>query len=144
MRGRLRWAAVGTYVVALVVVAFWPTPVDRPAAGLIADVVAWCHAHGLAFVSYSLFEQAANVALFVPLGAALTTLGFPATRLAAVAACMAVSVLFEGGQAIFLPDRFASPVDVLWNTVGGALGVFAAALAHPTPRVVHSVRGARQ
>jgi hypothetical protein len=27
MRGRLRWAAVGTYVVALVVVAFWPTPV---------------------------------------------------------------------------------------------------------------------
>ncbi len=94
MRSRLRWAAAGTYAVALVVVAFWPTPVDRPAAGLIAEVVAWCHAHGFAFVSHSFFEQAANVALFVPLGAVLASLMHPAGR-AAAGACMAVSLLFE-------------------------------------------------
>lgn len=129
MRSRPRWAAAGGYVAAVVVVAFWPTPVDRSAAGLIAEVVAWCHAHGLAFVSHAFFEQAANVAFFVPLGAIAASLMPPPERLAAVGSCMAVSVLFEFGQAAFRPDRFASPADVLWNTVGATLGVLGFALA---------------
>jgi VanZ family protein len=67
-------------------------------------------------------DVVANVLLFLPLGflfrvSAPLSVGHVRT---VVAACL-VSVAFEAAQ-LFLPGRFASPVDVMSNTLGAGLG----------------------
>ena len=67
-------------------------------------------------------DVVANVLLFLPLGflfrvSAPRAVGHVRT---VIAACL-VSVTFEAAQ-LFLPGRFASPVDVMSNTLGAGLG----------------------
>jgi VanZ family protein len=69
-------------------------------------------------------DVVANVLLFLPLGFLLRASAMtPAGRrpLAAFAAGLAVSAALEGAQ-LFLPGRFASPVDLATNTLGAWLG----------------------
>jgi len=66
-----------------------------------------------------------NVALFVPLGAALALAGVPAGR--AVLAGFLVSLAIEGLQFSLVPGRDASLSDLLTNTAGTALGAGIAA-----------------
>lgn len=119
----IRVAAVvaALYLVALLAVAFWPTPVDRPMSGNLTSVIAWLHAHGMpGFIGYNTIEFAANIALFMPFGYLAGI--WSRTWWQPAAAGLAASVLIELGQEFFLPERFASVFDIVANTLGAAAG----------------------
>jgi len=76
---------------------------------------------------FGLTEQALNVLLFVPLGAAVAVLlprrGWPV----AIVIPLVLSAAVEFAQGS-IPGRVTDPGDVLWNTVGGAIGVISVTL----------------
>jgi len=121
--------ALLVYLAVLALVAFWPTPVDAPAAGLIAKVLRKLHTWGAPpWINYSLLESTSNVLLFVPLGALLVwILGRSHWWVIAPAAFLA-SVAIELGQFLFLPARFPSFADIVANTTGALLGCTIACL----------------
>lgn len=131
------------YLVALALVAFWPSPVDQ---GI--DVVnSWPvrlleSTFGIARpVGYDVVQLAANVVLFVPLGwlaVALTRARWWQVTLIG----FLLSSGIEVGQALVRPDRFATVSDVVANTLGTALGAVAASLLlHRHERVSVGSRG---
>lgn len=70
--------------------------------------------------------QLANAAIFAPL-AALLALSFPAlSGFAATGSCLAMSGAIEATQFLMAAGRTADVDDLLFNTVGGAIGVFTA------------------
>ncbi|POH62230.1 VanZ family protein [Cryobacterium zongtaii] len=147
LRRSARWLAAA-YLLALALIAFWPAPVDRGAHGTIASVLTGLHAHGVpGWVNYALVEFTANIALFLPVGLLGVVLLGSARWWMAVLAGFAASSLIELGQLVFLPARFATPLDVLANTIGAALGallaltllaaVTARSPASPSPSRLH-------
>ena len=120
----LRFAAflAVAYLATLAMIAFWPTPVDQPVSGSLDNVIGWLHAHGMpSFIGYNKIEFGANILLFLPFGylaAAWTTKWSHA-----LVAGFAASCLIELGQALLLPNRFASLLDIVANTMGVALGI---------------------
>jgi glycopeptide antibiotics resistance protein len=68
-------------------------------------------------------ESAANVALFMPLGAALALRAWSIRRVALYAAV--ISAVIEGAQLLVISGRTASVSDVLLNTLGAVFGSFA-------------------
>ena len=68
-------------------------------------------------VSLRTVEMLLNVALFVPLGAALAWLGRPRWLLAAVALSVAIELV-----QLTLPDRQTELIDVVTNSVGAVIG----------------------
>ena len=126
LRRAARWLTAG-YLLTLTLIAFWPTPVDRGAAGSITRTLAVLHAQGVPdWVNYALVEFTANIALFLPVGLLGVVLLGSARWWMAILAGFAASSLIEVGQLVFLPDRFATPLDVLANTAGTALGALLA------------------
>ncbi|WP_312180576.1 VanZ family protein [Arthrobacter sp.] len=129
-KSRLRpWlaAASALYFGALSAIVFAPSPVDRGGAGAaLQRFLDLLHTAGIPrWVDYGLVEAAANVVLFVPLGLLVGAWLSPRwTWLAALAGfCLSAGV--ETGQALLLPERFATPQDVMANTLGAALGTVA-------------------
>ena len=115
------------YLVALALIAFWPTPVDRGAHRPITTVLAHLHAHGApAWFNYALVEFTANIALFVPVGLLGVILLGSARWWMAILAGFAASSLIELGQLIFPPSRYATIMDVIANTSGALLGAILA------------------
>lgn len=114
-------------MVPLALVAFWPSPVDKPVQGELAGFLLLIHTLGIPrWVNYSFIEAAANALLFVPLGA-VASLAFPVKRLWQLGAFgLVVSGCMELGQQLFLHDRFASPLDLVTNTAGCVIGALAA------------------
>jgi glycopeptide antibiotics resistance protein len=128
LRRVARWLAAA-YIVALTLIALWPTPVDRGASGTITSLLARLHAHGVPeWVDYQLLEFSANIALFLPVGLLGVVLVGANQWWWAVAAGFALSCLIELSQLVFLPGRFATPVDVLANTAGAVFGALLAML----------------
>lgn len=117
------YALFAAYLVALALIAYWPTTVDGGVEYQIYDVVRWCGEHGLGFVSYELIERVANVLLFMPFGLLLAGLLPRGRRGWAVAIAVAVSVAIEVGQLLFLPGRYPSLSDVVTNSLGATIGV---------------------
>ena len=110
----------------LALIAFWPTPVDRPVSGELAAFLKAIHSLGLPrWINYGFVEATANVVLFIPLGA-VAVLAFPNKQWWQVTSFgILVSGCMELGQQLFLHDRFASPSDVVTNTAGCVIGVIA-------------------
>lgn len=105
-----------TYAVALALVAFWPTPVDRDAGDLLDAI-----SRAVPWLTYDVIETVANVLLFVPLGALLALV---LRRWAAVlAVSLATTLVIELGQALLLTQRTPSLRDVVANLCGAALGL---------------------
>ncbi|WP_209676685.1 VanZ family protein [Arthrobacter stackebrandtii] len=112
------------YGVAVIAIVFWPTPVDRPAAGGLKATLEWLHQHGLPqAIGYNQVEFSANVAMFIPMGI-IAAAYFKNVLLGALAGAFASS-LIELSQALFLPARYASGLDVVANTLGAAIGAAA-------------------
>ena len=65
-------------------------------------------------------EMLLNVALFVPLGAVVGWFGRPRWLLGVVALSISIEIV-----QLWLPERQTEAVDVLTNSVGGALGFLA-------------------
>lgn len=89
---------------------------------------------------YAEAERLLNTAMFVPLGVAFALLlplrGWPL----AVAAGFVVSVAVEHLQSA-IPGRVPDAPDVLWNTVGGAVGVGAVTLVRALAVAARAQRG---
>jgi len=113
-------------LVPLALIAFWPTPVDKPVSGELTAFLRAIHSLGFPrWINYAFVEETANVVLFIPLGS-VAALAFSTKQWWQVAAFgMLVSGCMELGQQLFLHDRFASPSDVVTNTAGGVIGVLA-------------------
>jgi glycopeptide antibiotics resistance protein len=123
-------ALLVAYLVVVLIVVAWPTPVDRPIDGGLNAWLTRMHAGGLpGFVDYAVIEAGANVLMFIPL-AVLLAVAFPRLRLWIVpVSCVALSVAIELAQSFWLPGRFGTVQDVVCNSIGallGALIVFAA------------------
>ena len=103
------------YGLALVLIAFWPTPVDQGAGPLLRAVT-----RAFPWLTYDVIEFTANILLFVPLGALLAVI-LRAERPLVLPVILATTLLVEGGQ-LLLPERTAALRDVVANTLGGLMG----------------------
>jgi glycopeptide antibiotics resistance protein len=126
MPHRLHLAAMvaGIYALGLAVVGMWPHPVDEK-----VDVTAWApvrwttDALGLTPIQgYDVLQFAANVVMFVPFGVLLLLVWRRVGAWQATAAGGAVAALIELLQFLARPERLASMLDVVANTLGAAVG----------------------
>jgi len=114
---------LGAYSVFVLVIVFWPTPVDRPLQGTITVVLENLHKAGVPRqVDYTFVEVAANVALFIPIGVLVALLVMPALWWVAIVYGLTFSLVIEFVQSVFLPQRFASVGDLLSNSAGALIG----------------------
>ena len=129
MRKPLALLALVSYLVLLIVASLWPKPVDGEGLLfvltrellLFTGSVPW-----LNWVHYNQLEAIANVALYMPLGLFLVIFS-PKTRLWKLSLIpVLVSLLAEFSQRLFLPDRYATLNDVLFNSLGGLVGILIA------------------
>ncbi|MFJ6653840.1 VanZ family protein [Microbacterium sp. NPDC091313] len=116
---RTRAVLVGvlcTYVLALALIAFWPTHVDRDAGPLLRAIT-----RAIPWLTYGRMEFSANILLFVPFGLLLTLLvrRWPWV----IALGVASSATIELVQEFFLPGRTGSILDVVANGSGTVIGV---------------------
>lgn len=127
---RLWRAVLAAMLIPLALVAFWPSPVDKPVSGQLVAVLHFLHSRGIpGWFNYKFVEAAANIALFVPVGF-VGRLAFPEKYWWQIGAFgLLVSGCIELGQLLFLHDRFASPSDIVTNTSGAVIGTVLAALA---------------
>ncbi|WP_426996763.1 VanZ family protein [Pseudarthrobacter sp. N5] len=129
------WRSIlATYLAFLALIGFWPSPVDKPVQGTLSEILAWLHAHRIPhWFNYQFVEASANVLLFVPMGFA-AALAFRENRWwqNALLGLLASSCM-ELGQSLFLDHRFASPLDLVTNTLGAVIGVVLAAASSGNP-----------
>ena len=131
------WRAVlVAMLIPLALIAFWPSPVDKPVQGELAGFLIVIHSLGIpGWVNYALIEATANVVLFMPVGVA-TALAFPGRHLWQLCVFgLLLSGCMELGQQLFLQERFASLLDLVTNGAGCVIGAAAArAGAHAVKR----------
>ncbi|WP_043670313.1 VanZ family protein [Clavibacter michiganensis] len=123
------------YVALIALLTLTPDSVDRGVYPYLMRGVLFAQHHGIPGFRYSMIEEAANVALFVPLGMlGVLALGRRRWWLVAVAGTV-LSASVELAQGAFLPGRVASLGDVATNGLGALLGaVLATLLARRTRR----------
>lgn len=110
-------ALLGAYLVVTAAIVLWPSPVDRGATGLINRI-----AEIVPVLTHARIEFAANIALFVPLGALLARI-LPRDQHLVVPAALVVTVGVESIQALLLAARTPSVLDIVANTTGACLGL---------------------
>lgn len=111
----------------LAFVAFWPSPVDRPVAGLLARVIRELHERGVPrFVDYGFIEFTANIALFVPVGILLGLIGSRRLWPFMLLVGPLLSGIIEAAQLFVLSQRYATVEDVIANSLGSTIGVLLA------------------
>ena len=130
MRKPLALISLASYLVILIVTTLWPKPVDGE--GILATItrellrftsnISWLH-----WIQYNQLEAIANVVLYIPLGIFLV-LFLNKTKLWVLCLIpILISLLAEGSQRLFLPDRYATANDVFFNALGGVIGILIAA-----------------
>ena len=123
-RRMIVWFLAIGYGAILLTIAFWPSPIDRPVAGLLDRVIRELHERGVpAFIDYTFIEFSANVALFIPVGL-LFSLALPRSWWPVMLLCgPALSALIELAQRELLAERYATLADVVSNSIGATVGV---------------------
>lgn len=128
MRHLFAWTGLGLCLAVVLAATLSPTPIDQGYESAIERVLSILHRNGVPeWFGYRWLEFSANIAMFVPL-AYFLSLVFPTRFLwLALPLVPALSVVLETLQFFVLPARFATVNDVIANTVGGWVGVAAAA-----------------
>lgn len=135
---------LAAYVAVLAGVALWPQPVDQPISGLLDRALRALHRRGVPdWVDYAFVESAANVLLFVPLGALVAWIIGRGYWWVGAAAGLLTSCAIELAQFLFLPDRYPTVADVLANALGALLGALLALPIMPHRRPVRNRGPAR-
>ena len=110
------------YAVIIAAIALWLVPVDSGAGPLLRAIT-----RHFPVLTYERIEWAANVVLFVPLGFLLTRILSDA-RWLVLPIALVTTVAIEAIQAVALPQRTSSALDVLANVTGACIGMIIAAL----------------
>lgn len=117
------------YAVALALIAFWPTPVDRAGHDALQRALAWLQAHGAPpWLTYGMVEFASNIVLFIPAGLLLVVLAGARFWWLGPLGGLLGSGAIEVAQLVLLPARTASPRDIVANTSGAVIGTVLALL----------------
>ncbi|TFD45845.1 VanZ family protein [Cryobacterium frigoriphilum] len=117
------------YVVALALIAFWPTPVDRAGHDALQRGLAWLQEHGApGWLTYGMVEFASNIVLFIPAGLLVVVLAGARFWWLGPLGGLLGSAAIELGQLVLLPARTASPRDIVANTSGAVIGSILALL----------------
>lgn len=132
--GRLLAAVIAAVAVTALTLA--PRAIAAPARAAFMEVTDAVIAPLLIWVPYGYAEQVLNTILFVPLGATLALLLSRRAWPVAILAGFALSAAVEYAQGS-IPGRVPDLDDVLWNTVGAAIGVVVVTI----PRLVAAVIG---
>ncbi|WP_372696854.1 VanZ family protein [Arthrobacter sp. JSM 101049] len=120
------------YLLAVLAVVFWPSPVDRPISGGLHRLLDMLHGRGVpTWFDYGAVEWLANVAMFLPWGAFGAVLLTPRRWWLVPAAALLASTAIEMAQYLLLDQRYASAADVAANTLGAVLGVLFCAATFP-------------
>ena len=133
---RIAALAAVAYAGALALIAFWPTPVDKPIERPIRRAVDWSQTHGAEVVTYPFIESMANVALFIPVGFLLVLILGARRWWLSLLLGAALSTAIELGQHYFLSARFSTIHDVYANTTGTIVGILAGLLLLGSVRLV--------
>ena len=119
-----------TLFVAYLGILFWasfnPLPIDSK--GPIHALTLWLVGLGkshpdLYWLDYGTIESTANVVLYIPLGLGLAALVKGLPWWGDVLLGLGVTLVAECGQLLFLPERFATALDVWNNSLGVLIGV---------------------
>ena len=119
MRSIAAWI-LGAYLVALTLIAFWPSPVDAGAGPLIRLVT-----RVVPMLTYARLEFGANILLFVPLGVLLTLILRDRALVLPIAIVLTLAI--ESVQGVLLDRRTPSELDMVANTAGACIGLLAVA-----------------
>lgn len=126
---RIAVGLMAAYLVALALIVFWPTPVDKPAAGSLRQMISWFHLHGMpAFIGYAQIEFSANILLFVPMG--IIAAEWTKNAWLGLGVGLLTSSIIELSQSLFLAARFPSALDILANTLGAGIGAVVYYFSH--------------
>ena len=121
---RRRWPArvllVG-YLLLAAGLTVGPLPEQRMLDALVATVGRLAGSSGS--IHERLVEMPSNVLLFIPMGLVLRWAFVRLSGMAAWALCVVASMGVEITQAVFLPGREPSLLDVAMNGLGAAIGV---------------------
>jgi glycopeptide antibiotics resistance protein len=126
LRKFLALISLAGYLIILVATSIWPKPVDGE--GVLSIITRellnfTARTPGLNWIQYNELEAIGNVLLYIPLGIFLVVFA-PRTRTLLLALVpVLVSLLAEGAQRLFLPDRYATINDVAYNALGGLIGI---------------------
>jgi glycopeptide antibiotics resistance protein len=129
LRKPLALLALACYLIILVATSIWPKPVDGE--GILSIITSellqfTARTPALDWIQYNELEAIGNLLLYIPLGIFLVVFA-PRTKTILVALVpVLVSLLAEGVQRLFLPDRYATINDVVYNALGGLLGILIA------------------
>lgn len=104
------------YLVVLTLIVLWPHHVDSGAGPLYAVLLEYAPAAFPLGVEVTL-----NVVLLIPFGMILSTV-LPGRPFIVLGLAWVIPLMIEIAQALFLPGRTSSAIDVAANTVGGVIG----------------------
>ena len=138
---RFLWAAAVAAVVALLTLT--PRSIVAPARGRFMQLLDALGAPSLGGMISGDPEQVLNAILYLPLGGAIALLLGRRLWPCAILAAAALSALVEYTQ-ITIPGRVPDPQDVVWNTVGAAIGVVVVTLARVAAAAIARGAQARQ
>lgn len=121
-------AWLAAYAIALALIAFWPSPVDKDAGPFLRLVT-----EIFPVLTYPRIEFLANIALFVPLGLLLTLI-VRRNRWLVLPVAFLATVTIECVQAVALDSRTPSALDIVANTAGACLGMLIAVFVETLAR----------
>ncbi|GAA3210499.1 VanZ family protein [Microbacterium terregens] len=130
-RRGIRILAAALAAVAVTVLTLAPRWIVAPARGAFMQFMGDLTAPLLLWIPYGQAERVLNTLLFLPLGATIALLLSRRVWPVAILAGFVLSTAVEYAQAS-IPGRVPDADDVLWNTVGGAIGVLAVTI----PRII--------
>ncbi len=117
------------YLVFVLWITLGTSPYGSDTASLLDRALIWFANHNAtSWITFSVIERLANVALFVPVGALFLLLFGHRFWYLAILFSIGLSVAIETIQGLWLATRVADPIDVVTNGTGSVIGVALAAM----------------